>query len=257
MTITRSTSQGKSSAKDKLIYRCSDDYGLILVLENPRYRYLNFDSVFEQSGFNLARPYELVHEYTRIMLLVLGFVEPRHITLLGLGGGSLLRSLHHYLSHCDFTQIELRQAVINVAINYFDVPNDERVTFIAEDALTALKDRTCDSTDIIFSDIYDAADMSSVQLAEAFLTQSERVLTKSGWLVINFHKLPDKHADFFVHLKSLFSCILIAPGEFNSHVLFAGKAHLPDLINLQARATHLEQILGGNFANLVERVLVF
>ena len=46
----------------KLIHRTSDEFGIMLVLDYPRYRVLSFDSVYEQSGFYLEKPYELVHE---------------------------------------------------------------------------------------------------------------------------------------------------------------------------------------------------
>src|SRR5690554_5818012 len=110
-----------------IVHSTSDSIGNILVVDYPTYRVLSFDSIYEQSGFYLEKPYALVHEYTRIMMLVLGFCEPRHITLLGLGGGSLLRSLHHYLSHCNFTVIELRKKVYEIAKEYFDIPDDKRV----------------------------------------------------------------------------------------------------------------------------------
>lgn len=235
----------------RLIHHSSDDYGNILVLEYPQYRVLSFDSTYEQSGYCVERPFALVHEYTRIMMLALGFIAPQHITLLGLGGGSLLRSLHFYLKHCDFHVVELRQKVFAVAKNYFAIPTGKRVTFSIDDAIAQLRLGKKNTTDIIFSDIYDAADMSSIQLQKDFLLESERILSRRGWLVINFHKLPDKHSVFFAGLQELFPSILICPGEYDSHVLFAGKAYSPPSGNMEREAGNLEAMLGGEFKPLL------
>ncbi len=228
----------------KLIHRTSDEYGIIMVLDYPRYRVLSFDSFYEQSGFYLEKPYELVHEYTRIMMLTLGFTTPKHITLLGLGGGSLLRSLHFYLDNCEFHVVELRQKVFDIAKNYFDIPTDSRVRFSIDDAQLQLSETNSCSTDIIFSDIYDAADMSSIQVQKMFLIECERTLTQQGWLVINYHKLPDRHSVFFETLNELFPTLMICAGEFNSHVLFACKSFVTLADISQEKIRHMENILG-------------
>ena len=238
----------------RLVYQTSDDYGNIVVLDYPQYRVLSFDSTYEQSGYFVERPFALVHEYTKIILLALGFITPKHITLLGLGGGSLLRSLHFYLKNCEFHVVELRQKVFDVAKNYFAIPTGKRVTFSIDDAVSQLKaSKTC-STDIIFSDIYDASDMSSIQVQHYFLVECERILSKQGWLVINYHKLPDKHSEFFKVLHKLFSSIMVCPGEYNSHILFAGKAHFFDTEKAEKEMNNLENFLGGEFKPLLEKL---
>jgi spermidine synthase len=238
----------------KLIHRASDEFGTILVLDYPHYRVLSFDSMYEQSGFYLEKPYQLVHEYTRIMLLALGFITPRHITILGLGGGSLLRSLHYYLDDCEFHAIELRQKVFEIARDYFDIPTDKRVSVSIADAQTQLIAGEACSTDIIFSDIYDAADMSSIQAQKEFLVECERTLSKQGWLVINYHTLPDRHSVFFKTLRDIFPSIIICAGEFNSHVLFVGKNYrtLADIYT--EKITHVESVIGGDFLSLIDRL---
>lgn len=210
--------------------------------------------MYEQSGFYLEKPYELVHEYTRIMLLALGFITPKHITILGLGGGSLLRSLHYYLDNCEFHAIELRQQVYEVARDYFDTPTDKRVRVSIADAQAQLIANADCSTDVIFSDIYDAADMSSIQVKKEFLVECERTLTQQGWLVINYHTLPDRHSAFFKTLQDLFPSIIICAGEFNSHVLFASKNHRTLADISREKITHLENVLGGDFLTLIERL---
>ncbi len=241
-------------AEGRIVHSTSDTYGNILVVDYPRYRVLSFDSIYEQSGFYLEKPYALVHEYIRIMMLVLGFTEPRHTTLLGLGGGSLLRSLHHYLAHCDFHVVELRAKVYDIAREYFDIPDDERVWVSIEDAGLQIQSSKSDSTDIIFADLYDAYHMSPVQTQKQFARQCYRTLTHNGWLVMNFHRLPDTRSAFFIALREHFSTLLVCSGEFGNHILFACKSPSVDFDNAPSRLKKMEKILSETFMPLFYRL---
>lgn len=234
----------------KLVHSTSDIYGSILVVDFPRYRALNFDSIYEQSGFYLERPYALVHKYTRIMLLALGFIEPHHITLLGLGGGSLLRSLHYYLSHCNFQVVELRSKVYEIARDYFDIPDDERVWIAIEDAELHVRASADACTDIIFADMFDAYCMSPLQEQKQFLQECWRILSSEGWLVINYHRLPETHSPFFECLGDYFDTLLMCSADYGNHVLFASKSPVKDYGRATEKLKKMEEILNECFIPL-------
>ncbi len=238
----------------KLVHSSSDDYGNILVFDYPRYRALSFDSVFEQSAFSLEKPYALIHEYTRAMMLVLAFIEPRHITLLGLGGGSLLRSLHHYLSRCHFHVVELRQKVYEIARDYFDIPESNRVCVTIEDAQSQLQSLAAETTDIVFADMYDAYHMSPMQAQQQFIRDCWRILSPRGWLVINYHRLPETNSEFFECLTDYFSVVMLFSGDCGNHILFASKSHLVDYAQALKKLKHMESILGEKFTPLYHRL---
>lgn len=239
----------------KLVYSASDEYGTILVVDYPRYRTLSFDSIYEQSSMYLERPYALVHEYARIMMLVLAFSNARHITLLGLGGGSLLRSLHHYLSHCDFLVVELRSRVYEIAKKYFDIPLDKRVRVSINDAYAQLTQSADGSTDIIFADVYDAYHMSPMQAQREFLSECSRVLSKNGWLVINYHRLPDANTPFFSSLADAYSSVFMCSSAYGNHVLFACKSSLVQLDGAEERISRMETVLNESFIPLFRRLM--
>jgi spermidine synthase len=246
---------GASAMSDgKIVHSTSDIYGNILVVDYPSYRALSFDSIHEQSGFYVEKPYALVHEYIRIMMLVLGFIEPRHTTLLGLGGGSLLRSLHHYLSHCDFHVVELRPKVYEIAKDYFDIPDDKRVWVSIEDAELQMKSSEDASTDIIFADMYDAYHMSPMQGQQQFVRECWRTLSKKGWLVINYHRLPTSDSPFFECLIDHFSTIMVCSGKFGNHILFACKSPSVDYDLAPAKLKKMEKILNETFMPLFKRL---
>ena len=119
---------------DPIIHRTNDAWGDILVIDHRCYRNLTFDSICQQSSMHLNRRHILVHEYTRAMMLVLAFIKPRHVTILGLGGGCLLRSLYHILPKCELQAVELRQRVYEVATEFFGIPLSKKVTITIADA---------------------------------------------------------------------------------------------------------------------------
>jgi spermidine synthase len=225
----------RSGVRGEIVHSTSDHLGTILVKDYRGYRALTFDSDYAQSGYSLTKPYAVFHEYIRIMLLVLGFATPKHATLLGLGGGSLLRSLHHHLHACQFQVVELRAKVLDVAQCYFELPNDARVKYAIADANYFLNLAPSASSDVIFSDLFDAYFMSPLQVKPVFIEHCHRVLKPTGWLVINFHHLPLVRSVFFKTLNEYFPRVLVFSGVLDNHIVFACNSMALDLTGALAR----------------------
>lgn len=178
--------------------RVEDSFGAIVVSQRGDKRVLSFGSRLEQSCVLLDKPYYLMHEYTQIMLLGLLFSKARRATLLGLGGGGLVHCLSHYYPQINIEIVELRQAVIDIAYDWFDLPDQDNIQVTQDDAMDYLSAVTPAETDIIFSDLYEAEGMSSCQAQRDFYTASEKALSDAGCLVLNFHKKPDPQS-FLMH----------------------------------------------------------
>lgn len=189
-------------------------------------RILSFDSLFEQSAMRLANPYELVHEYTRAMLLVLMFKKPKQVTLLGLGGGSLLRVLHKYCTTTTFEVIELRESVIRIALGHFFVPEDERIVMHNRNGIEYIQAAPADCTDILFADMYQAYAMEEFQGTSDFLEQSWRLLSADGWLVINFHQLPEYNHSYMRKMRALFPEVVCCGTNSGNYLVMCGKQPL-------------------------------
>jgi spermidine synthase len=254
MTAKTRSSVIRNGISGKIIHSTSDHLGNLLVIDYRDYRVLTFDSDYTQSGYSLAKPHTVTHEYIRIMMLVLGLITPRHVTLLGLGGGSLLRSIHHHLNECNFRVVELRAKVIEVAKYYFDLPQDDRVKYTCADANQHLNEALSNSSDIIFSDLFDAYFMSPVQVKPVFLEQCHRVLSDSGWLVINFHHLPLARSAFFTTLKAYFPKVFVFSGEVDNHIVFAKKSAAIDWSGAQQKINKMELELSTAFMSLFEQL---
>lgn len=235
-------------------YFTEDEFGKLLVIDYGENRTLNFDSPFEQSCMLIEQPYKLVHQYTQLMLLVLAFIQPSHITLFGLGGGSMVRTLHHILPDCFFKVIELRQKVADIAYEYFVIPRDDkRIDIVVSDALEEMKKFKENSTDVIFSDMYDAYHMIPEQVQKTFLKKCSRLLTNNGWLVINLHNLPKNQTGFYNVLLESFPTVIMSTNKVNT-ILYLSKSQ-PDCISTNFDTLEsAEVILQQEFISLMNRL---
>lgn len=240
---------------DSIVYRTSDEFGDILVVDRLPYRSLTFNSIFDQSSMDLRKPNSLIHEYTYAMMLVLAFIKPVHATILGLGGGCLLRSLHEIFPKCKLHAVELRQRVYEVALEYFGIPEGENITITTADAEQWLKTAEDASTNIIFSDMFAAYSMNPFQMQNQFVNQCHRVLNKKGWLVINYHEILDLNSSFFELLGNLFPSVFIY-NTLTSHnkVVFASKDNIDSLHRFDLAILALEKKLGSKSINFFNRL---
>lgn len=239
-----------------IIYRTKDSWGDIFIVDKGNIRALNFDPVYDQTGIYIQYPHIPVHEYTRVMVLVLAFVKPRHITLLGLGGGSLIHCLHFLLPECCLFCIELREKVYDAAIDFFQLPKAQNIEIMIADAQVALKFQKSNNTQIVFADLYLDYGMDLFQIQQQFIEQTYRVLDDLGWLVINFHELPKLDSFFIQCTQDYFADLFICPTVSNNYILFASKSSVKDLHldNYQIPLAELENKLNIKLLRLFKKI---
>lgn len=236
-----------------IIHFTQDEYGKILVIDDDEHRILSFDSPFEQSCMSIRRPFQLVHLYTQYMIQVLAFIKPEHVTFLGLGGGSLLRTLHYLLSDCVFNAIEVRQTVVDIAVEFFDIPTSERVTLSVNDAVLFIQETANSSTDIIFSDMYSAYHMVEDQTQHDFMVQCSRALTNKGWLVMNLHSLPKNRESFLNMIQAVFPTVFLNTKNGNT-ILFASNSTSDSVHPDPLRIESIGRVLKQNFKQHLSQI---
>lgn len=232
-----------------------DDLGGILVIDYRKHRVMTFDSVFEQSKIARRRPHLPVHEYSRAMLLPVAFNQPAHITILGLGGGVVANAFLHLLPECQIHAVELRQAVVDVAREYFDLSESPRLKVTIEDARNALEALPDGQTDLILADMYSAERMSPIQVQREFIKQCSRVLSDSGWISLNYHRTPDLNGAFFKQLQGEFAVVLAFKSKTNNTVIYGSKKPFELPANRDPRLTSLEEALPIDWRRLMARVI--
>lgn len=238
------------------LFRISDAEGTLVVSQSHDRRVMTFGTIYDQSAMHLDKPHALVFDYTQAMLIALVFNMPQHVTLLGLGGGSLLRCLHHHFDDMHFCVVELRHHVLAAAKAYFMVPEDERIAYVIDDGVRVIAQSKSRSTDLILSDMYNAMGPERFQESTDFLLEARRVLSSNGWLVINCHDLPPVTSVFMQQALHSFKEVYSVALNSGNYVLFLGKSPLKIPFDELAFSTlALEQRTGERFYSHARRLV--
>lgn len=208
-----------------------DEYGPIYVYQNRSCRVLSFDGHVEQSRMNLNDPTQLMHKYTQAMMSGLLFLPSvSSATIMGLGAGSLAKSLLQHFDNLSVYAVEYRQEVINTAKKFFHLPDDQRLQLHVCDAVKYMK-KTEDKSDIIFSDLYNSHGMEPRQVQLGYLKNCKKALKKDGVLVLNLWHQDFESAHAIEDLLSLEfgEEILSFPVEGGNTIVLAFKNTIPRL----------------------------
>jgi spermidine synthase len=210
-----------SSGKE--IYRCYDEYGSITVLDDGNKRYLSFGDGDEQSCQLKSAPFQLQHDYTQAMLLVLLFKKPRSMVLLGVGGGTLVSALHHFIPDMKMHLVELRPKVLDIAYKYFHLPRDKRVTVSIEDASEFLELSDAPKADLLFSDLFGSEGLDLQQTQGWFIERCSQLLSDDGWLVLNCWQIHKGEQEMLAALQTYFEDVRGCSTAEGNWVILAGK----------------------------------
>ena len=146
---------------------------------------LHFDALSIQSEMSIDMPDELVIGYTRAMMSFLLFEPaPRHIAMIGLGGGSLAKYCYRHLPQTEITVIEISADVIALR-NEFAIPADDmRFRVSLGDGAAWVKETTSEP-DVLIVDGFDS-DGLPVQLgSQRFYDDCFALLADNGIMVVN------------------------------------------------------------------------
>jgi spermidine synthase len=230
----------------KPVYRGRDQYGSLQVYDEGGFRYLNFGQQDEQSCQLRAAPALLQHVYARAMLLVLLFQpQPRHITIFGLGGGCMATSLLQHLAATRVEVVELRAAVIDIARDYFQLPDSDRLSIVHSDVADYLAQQGTEKIDILFSDIFDGDGLNLFQLAPEFLQACAERLRPEGWLVLNCWNEHRGEHEALAALRKIFAEVRMCSTNTGNWVILASlKPTRVGKAELRTRARKLSARLG-------------
>jgi len=240
--------------KGDIVYVTRDNYGNILVIDDRKHRILSFDSVFEQSKILRATPQVPVHEYNRAMLLPVAFTTPARVTVLGLGGGVLAHGLFTLLPEALIDVYELRRKVTEIARAWFALPESDRLRIHVADARVAVDQLPPAGTDMILTDLYNADRMSPAQNQRQFIKACSRALSAKGWLVLNYHRMPEPEGNLMRELKRQFPLLLVFKSKTNNWVIYGHKQGVDPLPVDKGRLDTLETRLPVGWRRLLNKL---
>lgn len=174
----------------ELIYQTSDECGKLQIVDHKiEFRSLHFNNKTQQSAMLLKNPYLLVHRYTQAMVLPLVWMLPQKALVLGLGAGSISKYIYNYFPQVSVHSVELRKVVIDLAREYFLLPDEsEKFIITQDDALNWILNSTLeDEYDLIFADMFITSVVGAdheVRM-ENYYEKMLQLLTSSGVIVFN------------------------------------------------------------------------
>lgn len=160
--------------------------GKPFIYDDEHLRFLYFSQTCMQSVMNLNAPDDLVFAYTRDMMgFLLHNPAPRHILMIGLGGGSLVKFCHRFLPDCRITVVEICADVLALRDQFMLPADDDRLEIIHDDAINYLQ-KTELSVDVILLDGFTIDGLASELNTAKFYASCHRALKPEGILVANF-----------------------------------------------------------------------
>jgi len=163
----------------------NEEYAKPFVIDDGEARRLHFSLKHVQSEMRLDEPYALVYPHTQKMMAFLLFLpEPRHIVVVGLGGGSLTKFCWRQLTRASVTTVEVDEDVIDFR-ELFDLPSpDARMRIVHADASDYFA-RAGTPADVILLDGCDKLGTAPEFCNEFFYQNLRARLSPQGILVAN------------------------------------------------------------------------
>ena len=189
-----------------------------------------------QSRMNKAQPDALEVDYTKTMMAFLLLVpSPRHLAMIGLGGGSLVRFCHRHLPHSHMTAVEINPAVVALRDEFQLPPDSDRLTVLLADGADYVR-ASADTLDVLLVDGFDHDGQAPQLCTQAFYDDCYRALDAQGVLVVNLHHDHPEHALYMSRIRQSFGAGVfeLASHEKSNSVVFACKDSRIDIAHLRA-----------------------
>lgn len=232
-------------------------YDKPFVSDDGEMRRLHFSLGFTQSEMSLGEPEALTLRYARKMMAFLLFVpRPRHVVIVGLGGGSLTKFCHRQLSRTRVTTVEVNPEVIALG-ELFDLPKQSvRLHTVQADARDYFSDPTVQA-DVVLMDGCDGEGTAPELCSEEFYRDVRARLGPQGMLVVNVAGGRARSGEHLRFLSRVFEnrVVVIHLRDCANRLVFAfngdGK---PDWLAIAQRAGRLTLRHGLEFHRFAKRL---
>lgn len=205
-----------------------------------------------QGAMQIARPWDLVLEYTQVMMASLLLRDessfPRNILLIGLGAGSLAKFLYRNCPLAQLTVVEIDARVVDVAREYFELPHDSlRLNIVIGDGVDYMMS-TDKTFDLILVDGFNEhahpGDLNKLPFYESCRSR----LSDQGLLGVNLIGLCRGIKGGFAHIESAFDdrAVMFPVCNSGNTIAFAatGEPVNISLDELQNRSLEFEERTG-------------
>jgi spermidine synthase len=231
-------------AHQPLIHSERSLYRQVLVYGDSYTRCLCFTRecrVGRQSCIDLKQPDRLMFEYTQMMLgALLLDPAPRNILIIGLGGGTLPRTLAKLLPGVDIDVVEIDPSVVSVARQFFGFKPDEHQHVFEEDGRAYVRRmlRTDKRYALIMLDAYDNQYIPEHLLTQEFLAQVRALLAPNGIVAANTFSSSRLYSNESVTYRAVFGVFYNLKSA--NRVILASNAPLPTVAQATRNAARFD-----------------
>ncbi len=187
-------------------------------------RTLEFTPGDIQSEMRLSRPEALILSYSRAMMcFALLAPRPRHIVMVGLGGGSLAKFCHRHFPDARITVLEVRADVIALREQFQVPPDGARLRVLHCDAAAWLAQAPAASADVLLVDGFDASGLPPALSSAGFYADCRRLLRPGGVLAVNIFTYDPDYVTALQRLDRAFDGHLcwLSGSAGNNQIVFA------------------------------------
>lgn len=186
---------------------------------------LHFDRLSVQSEMAIDKPDELVLRYTRAMMSFLLLNPwPEHITMIGLGGGSLAKYCYRQLPQTEMTVIEINPDVIALRHEFAIPADDARFRVMLGDgaAYVSAPDR---ELRVLLVDGFEANGQPDQLSSQKFYDNCFASLADGGILAVNLWSSYPHYQDYLSRIKHSFAdrVVVISVGDNLNKIALAVK----------------------------------
>ncbi|MBU4526743.1 MAG: fused MFS/spermidine synthase [Desulfomicrobium sp.] len=244
-----------------IIHEKESPYQTIYISEANGIRRMHVGSLLDRSSaMDLNDPYRHVYEYTGMMMLVSGYVDaPKKILVVGLGGGTVTRTLRMIYPDAEITNVEFDPEIVAMARQYFGYAEDAKMKLVVEDARRWLR-RTTEQFDVILLDAYHGGYIPFHLTTREFLEIVRERLSPGGVVCSNTwtnQALADRESATY---HAVFGGFHHYIGKWSTNrIIVAAPSNLPSPEEVRSRIVELEVArkperldLKGMFDNLFE-----
>lgn len=258
--IVRTFLTGNHEGPDDVLLRLyNDDIERPYILENMYERRLHFKRDAVQSVMSIDDPDALVTAYTRKMMSFLLFTPfPKHILMVGLGGGSLAKFCYRHFPRTKITVVEISADVIALR-EAFCVPKDDTRFRVVHDDGARYVEHMKERADVILVDAFDQDGISPSLVASSFFVRAADRMMTNGVFVMNLSGRAERIPENIRAARAAFrrQIILVPVMGDDNILLFALKRPLPTFVTneLETRAQRLQTTHQLEFGRYLRRII--
>ena len=217
---------GCETRLERIRFDKQSEFERILVVDKADRRYLRFGAADNgyQSSISLSDPEAVPAEYIRAAMLGMVMApEPERVLMVGLGGGVFTSLLRHHFPNLWIDAVEIDPVVVEAAVKFFNVREDERFRIYVEDGAKFIEDAQI-SYDLVLLDAYSGEGVPEKLVSREFFQAVKTRMNAGGVVAANLWQQGDREKAIAASFDAVFDQTACIRSTDRQNLLLFGKA---------------------------------